>query len=118
MNELIKRVKNIQNKAKSLKCGSCMIDDNSIVFAVGHEVYAKKTVYIKVKYLDKSNYAIYHLKEKGEEECLNDKCKDYDDIIIYINRLLKRYFHQEDMMDKDLLNILSLSLKQESNFTI
>ena len=92
MNELIKRVKNIQNKAKSLKWGSCMYDDTSIVFAVGHTIYTEKTVYIRVRTTNTSKYIVEHLKENGTEECLSDKCWDYDDIIIYINRLLKKEF--------------------------
>jgi len=98
VNELSKRVKNIQNKAKSLMWGSCMIDDNSIVFAVGHNVYNKKTLYIKIEYRyvilkhKKSlTYRVIHLTEIGEEKVL-DICEDYNNIIKTINRFLVKEF--------------------------
>lgn len=92
MNELIKRVKNIQNKAKSLQWGSCMTDDESIVFAVGHKSYAKKTVYFKVRLVDFCSFTIDHLKENGAEVCIGSKCGGHNDIIKSINTFLAKEF--------------------------
>lgn len=91
MKELISRVKNIQNKARSLKWGSCMYDERSIVFAVGHDIY-HKTVYIKVRVTDAVTYAVDHLKDDGQEVCIEDHCIDYDGVILQINKILAKEF--------------------------
>lgn len=74
MNEIISRVKNIQNKAKSLKWGSCMYDDHCIVFVVGHNIY-NKDLYFKIGASSETRYYITILRKDGQEEDFGDRCR-------------------------------------------
>lgn len=93
MNELITRVKNIQNKSCSLKWGSSIDSPNSIVFAVGHSIYSK-TIYLKVESkCGKYVVSKYVLSKSGSstEEVVNSS-EDYSGIISIIINILKDEF--------------------------
>lgn len=91
MQEIISRVKNIQNKAKSLKWGSCMYDDYCIVFVVGHNTY-NKDLYFKVKVSRTGISSITILRQNGEEVDFGHKCSDVEMLLIEIGRLLAKEF--------------------------
>ena len=91
MQEMMSRVKNIQNKAKSLKWGSCMYNEHSIVFVVGHATY-RRDLYFKVQASVDGACRVIILRDSGEEERFGKTCNNFDMLLAEIKQLLAKEF--------------------------
>ena len=87
MEELITKIKKIQNKQQSLMWGHAVRDDGEVVFAVGNKAYPKQPHFFSVT----PTYTVKLLDNIRSSEKFKD-CADSKDVLSSVILLLKEWF--------------------------
>lgn len=91
LEKLCMRVTNTQNKAKSLKWGAHLEADNSAMFAVGHQFYGNKVLFIYLKVYS-SEVEVSYYKGYGRDSENVVKCADEESVLKEVRRILSLEF--------------------------
>lgn len=91
LEKLCMRVTNTQNKAKSLKWGAHLEADNSAMFAVGHQFYGNKVLFIHLKVYS-SEVEVSYYKRYGRDSESVVKCADEESVLKEVRRILSLEF--------------------------
>ena len=87
MDELIHKIKSIQNKQQTLRWGSCKTEDGDAMLVVGSTAYPKQTRYFVV---GKEN-EIFLINDEHKKEMLRE-CENEREVVECVIELLKEWF--------------------------
>lgn len=87
MDELIEKIKKIQNKQQSLMWGHAVRDDGEVVFAVGNKAYPKQIHFFSIT----PTHTINLLDNLRCAKKLRD-CVDKQEVVSSVISLLKEWF--------------------------
>lgn len=87
MEQLIERIKKIQNKQRSLMWGSDYFSDTEIIFAVGSKAYPRQPHYFSITAANTIN-----LINDDNKRMMIKQCETSEDVIHCIIELLKEWY--------------------------
>lgn len=87
MDNLILKIKTIQNKQKTLRWGSAENDSGEVIIAVGSVAYPKQTQYFIVD----ADRCVYLINDKHKKEMFR-RCETDQNVVACAIELLKTWF--------------------------